>query len=148
MGWTILHKIVGTKCDEKLFDILTKVALFDYTIQDIQGRTVVHNAVWADKISIIKKIYSVSPQSINIVDNYQILPITYAALLGNQKLVMLLLHLNSNISGRKPITEKAIKKFSPMLKNLKHIKDDITDSELEKKFDTLIIQIIKDFKLI
>jgi ankyrin repeat protein len=148
LGWTILHKIVGTRCNEKLFDILTKIVLFDYTIQDHQGRTVIHNAVWANKISIVRKIYSVAPQTINIVDEYELLPITYAALLGNQKLVMLFLSMNSNISGRKSITDKAIKKFSPMLKNLKKLKVDIKDKNLIKKFDILIGQIAKDFKLI
>lgn len=148
LGWTVLHKIIGTKCNETLFDIFTKIVLFDYTIQDEKGRTVVHNAVWANKLPIIKKIYNDSPQSINIVDSYEILPITYAALLGNQQLVILLLNLNSNISGRKTITEKAIKKFSPMLKNLKKLKKDIEDPQLIKKFDILILQIVKDFKLV
>ena len=148
LGWTILHKIVRTKCNEKLFDILTKIVLFDYTIQDFQGRTVVHNAVWAKKLSVIKKIHSFSPQSINIVDEYELLPITYAALLGNQNMVILFLSMNSNISGRKAITDKAIKKFSPMLKNLKKLKVGIKDKNLIKKFDTLIGQIAKDFKLI
>jgi len=148
LGWTILHKIVRTKCNEKLFDILTKIVLFDYTMQDFQGRTVVHNAVWAKKLSIITKMHSFSPQSINIVDEYELLPITYAALLGNQKMVMLFLSMNSNISGRKEITDKAIKKFSPMLKNLKKLKVGIKDKNLIKKFDILIGQIAKDFKLI
>lgn len=148
LGWTVLHKIVGTKCNETLFNIFTKIVLFDYTIQDEKGRTVLHNAVWANNLSVIRKIYNDSPQCINIVDNYEILPITYAALLGNQQLVTLLLHLNSNISGRNSITEQAIKKFSPMLKNLKKLKNDIEDPELIKKFDILIIQIVKDFKLI
>ena len=148
LGWTVLHKIIGTKCNETLFSIFTKIVLFDYTIQDQKGRTVVHNAVWADKMPIIKKIYNASPQTINIVDNYEILPITYAALLGNQQLVILLLHLNSNISGRKTITKQAIKKFSPMLKNLKKLKNGIKDPELIKKFDTLILQIVRDFNLV
>jgi len=148
LGWTVLHKVIGTKCNETLFNIFTKIVLFDYTIQDQKGRTVVHNAVWANKLPIIKKIYNDSPQSINIVDEYEILPITYAALLGNQQLVMLFLHLNSNISGRKTITKQAIKKFSPMLKNLKKLKKDIVDPELIKKFDILILQIVKDFKLV
>lgn len=148
LGWTVLHKVIGTKCNETLFNIFTKIVLFDYTIQDQKGRTVVHNAVWANKLPIIRKIYNDSPQSINIVDDYEILPITYAALLGNQQLVMLFLHFNSNISGRKTITKQAIKKFSPMLKNLKKLKKDISDPELIKKFDILILQIVKDFKLV
>jgi len=148
LGWTVLHKIMSTKCNEKLFDILTKIVLFDYGIQDNQGRTVIHNAVWANKISIVKKIYNNAPLSINIVDEYGILPITYAALLGNQKLVILFLDMNSNISGREGITDQAIKKFSPMLKNLKKLKVDLVDKQLIKKFDILIGQIVRDFKLV
>jgi len=148
LGWTILHKIVSTKCDERLFEILTKIVLFDYTIQDHQGRTVIHNAIWAKNFSVIKKIVSLSPQSINIADHYEALPITYAALLGNQKLVILFLELNSNISGRKSLTDKAIRKFYPMLKNLKKLKIGIENKEMIKKFDILIGQIIRDFKLL
>jgi ankyrin repeat protein len=148
LGWTIVHKIVGTQCNEILFEILTKIIVFDYSIQDYQGRTVVHNAVWSNKSYIIKKIYLTSPTSINIVDVYEILPITYAALLGNQKLVLLFLEVGSNISGHKQIRAKAIKKFTPMLKNLKELKVNIKEKELIRKIDTLIEQIARDFKII
>ena len=148
LGWTVLHKIMSTNCNEKLFDILTKIVLFDYTIVDHQGRSVIHNAVWSDKPTIIKKIFQTTPSTINITDNYEILPITYAALLGNQKLVLLFLDLGSNIRGKKEITAGAIKKFSPMLKNLRKLKLNIQDTQLIKKIDTLIEQIIRDFKII
>jgi len=46
---------VGTPCDEKLFDILTTVVPFNYTIVDQLGRSVIHNAVWGNKKNIIKK---------------------------------------------------------------------------------------------
>jgi len=148
LGWTILHKIVGTNCNDKLFNILTKVVLFDYSIQDHQGRTVIHNAIWAKKYSIIKKIYHVSPHTINIIDHSGILPITYAALLGNQKLVLLLLEMNSNVCGGKELNDRSIKKLKPMLKNLKKLKVGIEDPSIIKKLDTLMEQIIRDFKLL
>ncbi|MGB3751859.1 MAG: ankyrin repeat domain-containing protein [Arcobacteraceae bacterium] len=148
LGWTVLHKIVGTNCNEKLFNILTKIVLFDYSIQDHQGRTVIHNAIWAKKYSIIKKIYAISPQTINIIDNAGILPITYAALLGNQKLVLIFLEMNSNVCGGKELSEKSMKKLMPMLKNLKQLKVGLEDKTIIKKFDILIKQIIRDFKLL
>jgi len=148
LGWTVLHKIMATECNEILYDILTKIVIFDFTLVDFQGRTIAHNAVWSNQINIVKKIYLSAPSSINISDNYGILPITYAALLGNQELVLLFLELGSNISGSKGITKAAIKKFSPMLKNLSKIKMGIEDISLIKKIDILLEQIIRDFKLI
>jgi ankyrin repeat protein len=148
LGWTVLHKIMATNCNEKLFDILIKIVLFDYMKIDHQGRSIVHNAVWANRPYIIKKIFQTNPSAINISDSYGILPITYAALLGNQALILLFLALGSNIKGKTKITAGAIKKFSPMLKNLRKIKLNIQDDELLKKIDTLIEQIIRDFKII
>jgi len=148
LGWTIIHKIMSTPCDEKLFDVLTKVVRFNYTIVDDKGRSVIHNAVWTNKPTIIKKIVQISPSTLNVTDNYGLLPITYASLLGNQELVLLFLELGSNIRGNKEITPSAIRKFSPMLKNLKKIKLNIIDSERIKKIDTLIEQIARDFKVI
>lgn len=148
LGWTVLHKIMSTKCDPLLFEILTKIVLFDYTVTDFQGRTVVHNAVWANKPNIIKKICLTSPTAMNTTDEYEMLPITYAALLGHQKLVILFLAMGSKIRGAKELPANALKKFSPMLRNLRKLKVDIKDKELIKKIDILIEQIIRDFKLI
>lgn len=145
LGWTILHKIMSTKCHPKLFEILTKIILFDYFIVDYQGRSVIHNAVWANQIAAIQRIHLFSPESINIADTYKLLPITYAALLGNQELVVVFLKLGSNITSSYPITPAAIKKFSPMLKNLSKLQEGIRNPLLLRKIDTLIEQIKRDF---
>ncbi|MEA3512578.1 MAG: ankyrin repeat domain-containing protein [Campylobacterota bacterium] len=146
LGWTILHKIVGTHCNERLFDILTKVVLFNYKLQDKQGRTVIHNAVWGNKPNIIKKIDAIDNDVINIFDNYGILPITYAALLGSQEMVITFLELGSNIRGAKTIAPQAVKKFKPMLKNLDELKLDLENPSVLHNIDVLIDEIKRDFR--
>jgi ankyrin repeat protein len=144
LGWTILHKVVGTDCDEKLFDILTKVVPFDYTIVDKLGRSVIHNAVWGNKKNIIKKIATHSKESINIEDNYNILPMVYAALLGNREIVLEFLRLGSFIHSKKKIDPKAIKKFSPMLKNLDKLTEGVEDLSDLQNLTTVVEQVKKD----
>jgi ankyrin repeat protein len=147
LGWTVLHKIVHGKCNDTLFNILTKIVAFDYSIKDKMGRTVIHNAVWSNDGFVIKRIHSLESSIINIPDNYNILPITYAALLGNKQLVLLFLELGSNISAKKQIVNSAIKKFSPMLKNLSKLIDDIHHATDRTHIQTLIEQIEKDFQI-
>jgi ankyrin repeat protein len=148
LGWTILHKVVGTNCDEKLFDILTKVVPFDYTIVDKLGRSVVHNAVWGNKKNIIKKIATHSKESINIMDNYNILPMTYAALLGSKEIVLEFLRLGSFIHTNKKIDPKALKKFAPMLKNLDKLTHDVEDISDLKNLQSVVDQVKKDFGVV
>lgn len=147
LGWSILHKIVHGKCNDKLFNILTKIVAFDYALKDNLGRTVIHNAVWSDDEFVIRRIHSLEPTIINLPDGYSILPITYAALLGNQKLVLLFLELGSNISAKKPVVKSAIKKFTPMLKNLSKLTHDLHESVDKVHLQTLIDQILEDFQI-
>jgi len=147
LGWTILHKILSTPCNEEIFKVLTKVVLFDYTLADNLGRTVIHNAVWGDRTNLIEQIEHISPQIINQADNYGILPITYAALLGNKELVLLFISLGSNIHSNKKIAPQAIKKFSPMAKNLPKLLQDIESPSKLNHLQTIIEQTKKDFNI-
>lgn len=147
LGWTILHKILSTQCNIKLFKILTDVVKFDYTITDNLGRTVIHNAVWQNNIEVIKIINTKAHESINIEDNYGITPIYYAALLGNKNLVSQFFDLGTAITTSGPINIKAIKKFKPMLKNLAKLKIDLDDRSLEKRMDSLTDEIEHKFGL-
>jgi len=147
LGWTIMHKILSTNCNEKLFDTLTKVVLFNYSITDNMGRSVMHNAVWNNKIDIIRKIHIINSDIINIPDNYGVLPITYAALLGSQELVVLFIRLGSKVKSDKVVPQKAVKKFSPMLKNLPKLIEGIGEENLLNKIDILTSQIKRDFYL-
>ncbi|MBD3840318.1 MAG: ankyrin repeat domain-containing protein [Campylobacterales bacterium] len=147
-GSTILQKIMTTPCDLQLFDILTDVILFDYTKTDKLGRSVMHSAIWSEKIMVMKRIHNINSKVINIPDKYGILPITYAALLGNQNLVDILLELGSNVKSNIEITPSAIEKFKPMLKNLEKLKKNVEDSEKLRQLNILIDQVKRDFHVL
>ena len=147
-GYTIVHKILGTNCDLSLFDILTQVVLFDYNLTDNLGRSVMHTAVWHNKIKIMKRLHLINPNIVNISDSYGILPITYAALLGNQELVLLFINLRANVKSGLNIPDNAIKKFSPMLKNLDKLKQNIENKDTLEKMEIVIDQVKRDFKII
>ncbi|MDC0932726.1 hypothetical protein OAR97_02655 [Arcobacteraceae bacterium] len=146
LGWTILHKVVSTECNIKLFKILTDVVHFDYKISDNLGRTVIHNAVWRENFDVIKMVHRQSHEVINQEDIYNIPPIYYAALLGNQLLVSLFFDLGVSISTSKDISLKAIKKFKPMLKNLIKLCENIEDLSLEQRMKSLKEEIETKFK--
>ena len=147
LGWTILHKVVATKCSIKLFRILTDVVRFDYSIADNLGRTVIHNAVWQDNTNVIKIVNGISPGIINVEDIYGITPLYYASLLGNQKLVLQFFDLGATITTQGKLDTKAIKKFKPMLKNLLKLKLELEDPSLEQRIDSLVDEIESKFKI-
>jgi len=147
LGWTVLHKILSTPCNDKLFNILTKIIKFNFKITENLGRTVIHNAVWANNQRMIKKINTLDHEVINIEDTYGILPVTYAALLGSQELVLLFIELKAHIKGGHKIPLKAIKKFSPMLKNLPKLRENIQNPTILEEIDTLIHQTQLDFNV-
>ncbi|MGB3151940.1 MAG: ankyrin repeat domain-containing protein, partial [Maribacter sp.] len=145
LGWTILHKVLATECNLKLFKILTDVVKFDYSMTDNLGRTVIHNAVWHDNVEVIKIINKLAHETINKEDIYGITPIYYAALLGHKKLVSSFFELGAKITISGKIDLKAIKKFSPMLKNLEKLLIDLNDASLENRMKSLIEQIEAKF---
>lgn len=147
-GSSILHRIMATPCDKFLFNTLTDIILFDYTLTDKLGRSVIHSTIWYDKKHAIKRIHEKNSKVVNIPDCYGILPMTYAALLGNQTLVLLLLELNANIKSGLKISENAIKEFRPMLKNLDKLKMNINNSNILVNIDKVIDQVKRDFKAI
>jgi len=145
LGWTILHKVVATECNIKLFKILTDVVRFDYHISDNLGRTVIHNAVWRDNYEVIRIVNAISPGLINVEDNYNITPIYYAALLGNQVLVNHFFDFGASVTSSGKIDSKAIKKFKPMLKNLPKLKENLNDLALVHRIESLIKEIGSKF---
>ncbi|MEA3289680.1 MAG: ankyrin repeat domain-containing protein [Campylobacterota bacterium] len=147
-GWTAVSKIIATTpCNLKLFKTLVKVAKFDYTISDKLGRTPMHSAVWKGRSSIIRIINFIDPRIKDIPDNYGILPLVYAALLGNQEVVLTFVDIKakSTISDSY-ISQAAIKKFKPMLKNLATLTKGIDDSLHLRQINKVIQNIRADFQ--
>ena len=148
LGRTILHSIISTKCNEELFRILTNIVSFDYTIVDNQGRTALHSAVWGKKNNIAKLLTNLDKDTMKIADNYGLLPLDYAALLGSQEMLLFFLRNGSVVRSKDRITDQAIKKFLPMLKNLKDLKEGLDNPDMIRNVNIVIRQIMKDFKII
>ncbi len=147
-GYTIVHKILETKCNINLFDTLTQVVLFDYGLTDKMGRSVMHTAVWHDQQSIMQRMNNIDKKIVNIPDIYGILPISYAALLGSQELVLLFISMGANISSGIAIPKQAILKFGPMLKNLPKLRVGIENNDTLKNINMVIDQVQRDFKVL
>lgn len=147
-GKTILHKVLETPCNLHLFDTLTDIILFDYTLTDKLGRSVIHSTIWHDKTNVIKRIHEKNSKVVNIPDNYGILPMTYAALLGNQALVLLLIELKANVASGMTIPANAKEKFKPLLKNLEKLRLNIKNPDTLKNIEKVIDQVKRDFGVI
>ena len=132
-------------CNLNLFRQLIEITRYDYTIQDNRGRTIMHSCVWGDNLELINIIYGVERNIQNIPDNYNILPITYAALLGNKEIVKEFLRKGSEIKSKGKIPKLIITNFKPMLKNLEMLVDSTTDIDYERKIDILVDGIKRDF---
>jgi len=144
---TVFSKIpLIKKCNLDLFRQLIEITRYDYTIQDNRGRTIMHSCVWGNNLSLIKIIYGVGREIQNIPDHYNILPITYAALLGNKEMVQEFLRKGAHInSGNVP--RMIINNFKPMFKNLDLLIDEDTPAEYIPKITVLVEVIKKDFQI-
>ena len=145
-GWTVVSKVIGTtSCNLNLFKTLIKIVKFDYKLVDKLGRTAIHTAVWTSNINIIKIINYIDKDIKDIPDHYGILPSIYAALLGNKKLLLYFIDIKSKIKTNIPISKAAIKKFSPLLKNIEKLTLEVDDKSELQKIQIVRKQLIQDF---
>ncbi len=146
-GWTVICKLLfETPCNINLFKTLVQVVKFDYTIADQLGRTAIHTAVWKGNTNIIRIINHIDIRIKNIPDNYGILPIVYAALLGNQELVLMFIDIKAKPTLDKWIAKSAIEKFKPMLANLDKLTHGLKDTGSLIQINNVVNQIRKDFE--
>jgi len=147
-GKSIFSKVIKEDTNPNLYEDLLEVCRFKYDSQDNQGRTFMHYAVLHKNLEIVKMIYSKDNEVVNISDNYGLLPIAYAALMGYFDIVEYILS-NSNIyiKSRKIIPTIVKKKFAPMLKNIDNLKNKATDNDMLRKITILTDQIKSDLKL-
>ena len=134
-------------CNLKLFRKLIEVTRHNYNSVDNLGRTIIHACVWANNIDLLKLVYGVERNTQNIADNFNILPITYAALLGNKEIVIEFLRRDIVITGRKEIVKTAKEKFQYLLKNLDKLTVDVEDKDNLRKIGIVQEQVRKDLAL-
>ena len=141
-GKTIFSQII-TSNNMNAFRVLFALNKFDFFIQDNKGFTLIHDCIATSNETVIKLIDQIKPSLKNISDKIGLLPITYAALFGNLKLVMLFINLESNFTSAKKLSQPAKERFKPLLVNLDKLVSD--DDNIQHKLDVLKEQIIKDF---
>ena len=134
-------------CNLKLFRKVIEVTRHNYNSVDNLGRTIIHSCVWSNNIDLLKLVYGVERNTQNIADNFNILPITYAALLGNKDIVIEFLRRDIVITSRKDIVKAAKEKFQPLLKNLDKLTVDVEDKDFLRKIGILQEQVRKDLTL-
>ncbi len=145
-GWTVVSKIVAqTPCNILLFRSLLKRVRFDYKLVDKLGRTVIHSAVWSNNIEVIKLINNIDNEIKNIPDHYGILPVIYAALIGNKNVLLYLIDIKSKVKTNRPISQAAIKKFTPLLKNIDKLLSQAVNLYEENTINNINLQLRRDF---
>lgn len=132
-------------CNLQLFRKLIEVTHYDYKSQDNLGRTIIHACVWSNNIDLLNLIYGVERNIQNIPDQFGLLPITYAALLGNKTMVKEFLRRDALIKSSKKLHSAVISKFQPMLKNLNKLVEEESNKECLRKLVILTEQTKKDF---
>jgi len=142
-GKTILAKLI-TNNNMKMFRELFAATRFNYSIRDNMGRSIIYDCVVTSNVTALKLIDQIVPKLKNIPDNFGILPITYAALFGNIKLVLVLMNLEAHYTSNRAISTIAKNKFLPLLKNLDKL--ECEDKDELHKLEVLKDQIRRDFQ--
>ncbi len=147
-GQTVYSKIALIhNCNLKLFRKLIEVTRHDYRSIDNMGRTIMHSCVWSNNIELLKLVYGVERNIQNIADNFNILPITYAALLGYRDIILEFLRRDTIITSGKEISLKTKEKFQPMLKNIEKLTNNIEDKNELRKLVIFKEQVLKDLTI-
>ena len=145
-GQNIYTKVATLKkCNINLFKALVEVTKHNYKAQDNLGRTIMHYCVFNNNIELLKLIYGVERDIQNISDNFNMLPITYAALGGKKDIVKFFIHKGGHITTNKTIPLKVREKFSPLLVNITKLLDECKDPDWKRKLTILRDQLLKDF---
>jgi len=147
-GQNIYTKIALIQfCNLQLFRKLIEVTRHNYKDTDNLGRTIIHSCVWSNNIDLLNIVYGIEQDIQNIPDRYNMLPITYAALLGNQEMVIEFLRRGAIIRSNKAMTAEAKKKFIPFLKNLDKLSHNCSCPDSLQKIDILKKEVKRSFIL-
>lgn len=139
-GATNLHNAVLNNCEQTLKIYLDSKG--NIQAQDDKGRTVVHNCVWDSKIGHFILIHCHNNEIINKPDSFGVLPINYAAFLGQRDLVIKLLESEAYINNPHKKNPKMLEFLSKFHENLDKLFEE-EDSELNKMNLNMLIKNMK-----
>lgn len=116
---------------------------------DYKGRTLLHNAIWAENIEKIKYILNKDRKLLNTPDKLGVLPINYAAFMGSKELVCYLIKEKSyvnNTHDKPPFIINFLKRFHKNITKLEKLKS-LTPEE-KKDINILIQNMKKEFNIV
>ncbi len=129
-GGTIMHNTVlknSLDINVNIYNCGANINVFD-----AKGRTLLHNAIWANKLDVIKFLLKKKSDLINIADNFGVLPINYAAFIGNKELVCFLIKEKSFINNTNEIPKHIIDFLKRFHKNIQELENERYSNPREK----------------
>jgi len=127
---TPLHKAVVEKCEYTVRTLLESKA--NSLAVDEKGRSIIHNCIWKDTARYFKLIHSYNKDIINIVDNFGMKPINYAAFMGKADLVIEMLHAGALVNNPEDKDPKILEFFKKFHKNIINL-DKNADNEIDRR---------------
>jgi len=146
-GATVLHNSILKDSLSTTRNIINLGGSIDVT--DKKGRTLLHNAIWANDIEKVKYVVTTKGSLVNVPDKLGVLPINYAAFLGNVELICYLINHKSfvnNLNEKKRSTLDFFKRFHKNIFNLATA--DVADKEDRKHIAMLIENMKKEFNIV
>ena len=141
LGATIVHNTLLSSPLQITKTIVKSGAPID--MSDRKGRTLLHNAIWANDLEKVKYILSIKKELLNAPDKLGVIPINYAAFLGNKELVCYLLHHESFVNNLHEKQKSTIDFFKRFHKNIFKLQQDDYDNKEDKKH---VLSLIKNMK--
>jgi ankyrin repeat protein len=140
-GGTTVHKAILDKCEYTVKVLLDAKA--DVKAVDHKGRTFIHNCVWKGKVKHFKLVHSYDDNILNKPDKFGVLPINYAAFMGQKELVLELIKAGAYVNNPHQKNLKMIEFITQFKHNLDKLISDL-DSENDKKNLRILIQNMKN----
>ncbi len=92
---------------------------------DFKNRNILHTAIWTNDLTKVKYVYTINNKLLNSADKFGVLPINYAAFMGNEKIISYLIakgsHVNNTYQKPKHILN-SLKRFHKNIIKLEEIK--------------------------
>ncbi len=139
-GGNVIHKAILDH-DLQVVNILIK-RINDFTFTDRKGRTYIHNAVWSDKVDILKKIALKNKDLMNMPDKFGLLPINYAVIMGKKDCVFELMRLGAVLNNPNNVNETFKEQFFAKLGKL----EDILNSTMTENERKLMVKLVKNMQ--
>ena len=142
-GGTSLHLAAMHKCEHTLKVLLNSRG--NTKAQDKKGRTIAHNCVFKNKKEHFKILHFIDQEVLNIPDRFGILPINYAAFMGQKELVLEMIASGAHINNPHPKNPQMVEFLKKTKNNLKVMISSTDDLADKKHLMMLEESMQKDF---